>query len=294
MQHVEDAKRGRKTKSSALLPERKEDGKCDDWNRLLDRKGFIMPIYYMCIIEAFQDNREITSVLAEIIVRELIVKKKQMFRFMEYIYQNAAEEYAGFNRLLIHSGQSGADFRKVYSKMDPQTLIEILAHPDIWDSICRYNPKAVFMLLQNIKSSGPFERFQDWFYEMREAWDYIIYHENYIRADINKAKQCVELGLCQDIRITRGRMAAMSVFPITKETVQFTLHSQPDLFLQPLILEIRWDDLWARNSHPEVDLLVQYFVCDCKGNSDTDPLTGILWHMLSEGRKETVNLWNNL
>ena len=113
MQNVEDAKQGRKRKSSALLPERKEEGKCDDWNRLLNRKEFIMPNYYMRIIEAFQDNREITSVLADIIVRELIVKKKQTFRFMDYMYRNAAKDKAGFTHLLIHSGQSGADFRKI-------------------------------------------------------------------------------------------------------------------------------------------------------------------------------------
>ena len=222
MQHVEDAKQGRKRKLGALIPERKADGKCDDWNRLLDMKGFIMPNYYMCIIEAFQDNREITSVLAEIIVRELIVKKKQTFRFMDYMYRNAAKDKAGFSHLLIHSGQTGADFRKVYPKMDPQTLIEIFAHPDIWDSICRYNPKAVFMLLQKIKSPDPFERFRDWFREQREAWKYIIFHENYMRAEIYRAKQCTELGLCQDIRITQGRMAAMSVFPIVRVTLRPT------------------------------------------------------------------------
>jgi hypothetical protein len=150
----------------------------------------------------------------------------------------------------------------------------------------RYNPKAVFMLLQKIKSSDLFERFRDWFHEKRESWKLIDYHDNYMRAEIDRAKKCTELGLCQDIRITRGILAAMSVIP--------TANGKPDLFLQPLTLEIRWDDLWARNSHPEVDLLLQYFVCDCKGNSDTDPLIGILWHMLSEERKETVNLWNNL
>ncbi len=150
------------------------------------------------------------------------------------------------------------------------------------------------MLLQKIKSSDIFERFRDWFHELGKLWKHIDSHDNYMRAEIDRAKKCTELGLCQDIRITQGRPAAMSVIPIANGNVQFTLHSQPELFLKPLILEIQWDDLWAHNPRPEVDLLLQNLVCDCKGNSETDPLIGILWHMLSEGRKETVNLWNNL
>ena len=72
------------------------------------------------------------------------------------------------------------------------------------------------------------------------------------------------------------------------------LQFQPEPFRKPLTWKIQWDDLWAHTPRPEVDLLLLNFVCDCKGNSETDPLIGILWHMLSEGRKETVNLWNNL
>ena len=88
----------------------------------------------------------------------------------------------------------------------------------------------------------------------------------------------------------------MSVIPIANRNVLFTLHSQPELFRKPLTLEIKWDDLWARNPQPEVDLLLQNFVCDCKNstNSESELKLEILLHIFSEGRKETVNLWNNI
>jgi hypothetical protein len=92
-------------------------------------------------------------------------------------------------------------------------------------------------------------------------------------------------------------MAAMSVFPITKETVQFTLQFQrPEPFRKPFTMKLQWDDLYAHNGpNPEVDLLLQNFVCDHKDKPDTDVLTSlIVEHMLREGRRETVNLWDNL
>ena len=69
---MEETKHGRKRKRGNLIPEGKEDGKCNDWNQLLDMKGFIRPIYYSYIIDAFLRNRLITAVLSGIITREHI------------------------------------------------------------------------------------------------------------------------------------------------------------------------------------------------------------------------------
>ena len=128
---MEDIKHGRKRKLGNLIPEGMEDGKCNDWNQLLNMKGFLRPVYYTYIIHAFQRNRMIAPILSGFIVRELIVRKKQTFRYMDFVFQNAAEEGSGFSHLLKHSGQSGADFRRVYSKMDSQKLVESLAHPNM-------------------------------------------------------------------------------------------------------------------------------------------------------------------
>jgi hypothetical protein len=43
------------------------------------------------------------------------------------------------SKSMQHSGQSGADFRRVYSKMDPQKLIEIVADPNTSGSKKRTN-----------------------------------------------------------------------------------------------------------------------------------------------------------
>ena len=105
----------------------------------------------------------------------------------------------------------------------------------------------------------------------------------------------MEIGLCRDIQINHGRSVAMSIFPIAEDNVQITLQFQPESFREPFSTKIRWDDLWTHNSRPEVDRLFQNFVCDRAEFFDPDDLKfKILKDMVNEGRKETLNLWDNI
>lgn len=291
----ENKTQGKKRKSDNPIPEGKEDGKYDEWNQLLSVKGFLRSSYYSAIIDILRQNLRITAILARTISRELIVQKKQTFRYMDFVFRNAIQENSGFNHLLKQSGQAGADFRRVYTKMDPKKLIEILDHPDMWGSICRYDPKAAFKLIQKHRNPDLFKDFKDWLHGYRDYWKYTVSQDKCLRADVDRAKKCTELGLCQNILINRERAVTMTTFPITEEIVQIKLQ----IHLEPLqdIFNVRiyWDDLWEYKTQPEISRLLETIVCDRDEKPDRDDvILEILGHMLREGRRETVDLWDNL
>ncbi len=75
----------------------------------------------------------------------------------------------------------------------------------MWDSICRQDPEAVFTLMKQSKSKSSvyFEDFRGWFHDEHQTWKNILRRDICLRQKINKVQKCIELDLCQDIKIPR-------------------------------------------------------------------------------------------